>query len=351
MRSFKPQSPAQVDKSSLTPALRTQTKGRTQAKRRRNPAGPLDRAALVLGVVAALLILCLVVAVVRKPATLPAAVAEKPAVKDRLLPETKAPLAARPERDRLDEAPTTQPSVTQPSATQSVPQEPEVARLIEEPETRVVAQEPIARPEVKPPKAEPVVAEPKRPEPRPEPIVIKKNDPEMRRWTHESGDSFQGKFLRFRDNKVVIQALDDSVKEVHPSQLSTGDREWYTSILKAKRVAEGDERRARAAQLARTRRASRPAVTQRVIPWAQTDNGSNQWNFGSPAANFFPMGNNYYPSQFNSYPYANYGGFGFGGPQHIRRHIYIAPSNQNAQPERQPQPQSQQLQRQRLQQR
>jgi hypothetical protein len=276
----------------------------------------------MMAVVAAALFLCIIVVVFRKPATA-VAVFDKPRPTDQRLFAVRPTLPTHPELNHVGD-----PQTPQPSVTQLVTPQTEVPRLIDEPKTRTLVQEALAPPEIKEPKSEPVLHRPEEPE-KPAPILIKK-DPEMRTWTYENGETFQGKFLQFRDNMVMIQSTDDSVKKVHPNKLSKPNREWYTSLVRAKRVAEGDERRAR---IARARRMHRAAKPDRVIPLrTRTGTRFNQGNYGFPTANYFPTGYNYYPSGYYRYPPVYYG---FRNPQYIRHHIFIAPSKEETEPQQQ----------------
>ena len=330
-----------------------------RAASRRYTAEPLDRIALALGIVAVALLMCVVLVVISKPTTSPATANAGSVVEGHASPVA----VSAPIQQPVNEPPA---PVTQSTAADQTPTpKPEPPQPAPVAERRVEVPEPIVRtkleePKMDEPRAEPatdtsaatelVARVPKTDPPLTEksPIVVEKADPEMRQWTYTSGESFQGKFIRFRDNKVVIQSPNAKVDEIHPSQLSQEDREWYMSRLRAKREAEGDEWRAR---IAHARSVPKAAKHNRVVrrtgtasafntwnnPWNNGWNNSG-WNNGFRQSNYFPRGYSYYPNGYSNYPSAYFGGYGFGNPQYIRQHIYIAPSRDQAEPEDRQQP-------------
>ena len=250
----------------------------------------------MLGVATAALFLCIIVVGNYRAAATRVAVVEESTETDRLLSAVRTEQPTYSELGHVVDQQTPGSPSTQP-----VLSERETPPLIDETETRALVLERMARVELKEPYTEPVVHLPDKSESRPDPIRIeKKKDPEMRSWTSENGESFQGRFLRFRDNNIIIQIADGSVREVHPSKLSRADRQWYTSVLRAQWVAEGDERRAR---IAPARQASKAAKRQRMIARSQN---ANQQNNGFPGPNHFPVANH-----------------GYRPPQTIQHHIHI----------------------------
>lgn len=300
----------------------------------------LDWLVRLLAVVAAALMVCIVVALLCRPGT-QVATTETP---DRA-PANAEPANSETESQALHESPDDR-AAAQP-ASQSEPEtSPDVPdRNIPEP-PRPGLQAGVAKADSPlhvdrasdPTKTAvdaidergPLDSERRSEEPESGPTLVvtesKRSDPEMRQWTYKTGETFPGKLLWFRNNRVVIQAPDGSVMNVHPSALSALDRQWYASVLKARRVAKGDERR-QSVREARAQRAPRVASRGPMIPRTQSYSRFNQLNYGFPAVNYLPgrsnynrMGNYFGNGSYYFVPY--FYGFGYRGPQYIR-HIHI----------------------------